>query len=143
MKKIRKFRYNVPRQNKIPHCRKNLCLLIWTNPFAGFGIEAASKVAVGYYLQLWGIFTAFMFVGIRNHNRAAQVVFCSLTVLFFLLARGDYTGIHTITVISGIVGIFCGLSAIYSDMGQILDAEFGKKIIPLGEWKTERTPRLQ
>ena len=29
-------------------------------------------------------------------------------------------------------GIFCGLSAIYNAMGQILNAEFGKKIIPLG-----------
>ena len=107
-------------------------VLIWTNPFAGAGIEAASKVAMGYYLLLWGIFTAFMFVGTLKHNRATQVVFGSLTVLFVLLALGDFTGNHTITIIAGFEGIFCGLSAIYSAMGQILNAEFGKKIIPLG-----------
>ena len=105
-------------------------VLIWINPFKG--VEAASKVAMGYYLLLWGIFTLFMFIGTLKHNRATQVVFGSLTVLFMLLALGDFTGIHTITTIAGIVGIFCGLSAIYSAMGQILKAEYGKEILPLG-----------
>ena len=105
-------------------------VLIWVNPFKG--IESASKVAMGYYLLLWGIFTAFMFVGTLKHNRATQVVFGSLTVLFFLLAIGDFAGNHTITTIAGFEGIFCGLSAIYNAMGQILNAEYGKKVSPLG-----------
>ena len=107
-------------------------VLIWTNPFAASGIEAASSVALGWYLLLWGIFTGFMFIGTLKHNRATQVVFGSLTVLFVLLALGDFTGIHAIHTIAGIVGIFCGLSAIYSAMGQILNAEFGKTVLPLG-----------
>ena len=73
-----------------------------------------------------------MFIGTLKHNRATQVVFGSLTVLFVLLALGDFTGIHAIHTTAGIVGIFCGLSAIYSAMGQILNAEFGKTILPLG-----------
>ena len=105
-------------------------VLIWLNP--GAKVEAADKISMGYYLLLWGIFTAFMFVGTLKHNRATQVVFGTLTVLFVLLALGDFTGNHTITMIAGFEGIFCGLSAIYSAMGQILNAEFGKKIIPLG-----------
>ena len=87
---------------------------------------------MGFYLLLWGIFTAFMFVGTLKHNRATQVVFGSLTVLFFLLATADFTGSHMIHTIAGYEGIFCGLSAIYSAMGQILNEEYGKKIIPLG-----------
>ena len=105
-------------------------VLIWVNPFKG--IEAADKTAMGYYLLLWGIFTAFMFVGTLKHNRATQVVFGSLTVLFVLLALGDFTGNHMITMIAGFEGIFCGLSAIYNAMGQILNAEYGKTVIPLG-----------
>ena len=105
-------------------------VLIWLNP--GEKVAAADKITMGYYLLLWGIFTAFMFVGTMKHNRATQVVFGSLTILFVLLALGDFTGNHTITMIAGYEGIFCGLSAIYSAMGQILNAEFGKKIIPLG-----------
>ena len=107
-------------------------VLIWWNPFAKSGVEAASEMAMGYYLTLWGIFTAFMFVGTLKHNKATQVVFGSLTVLFFLLAAGDFTGIHLIKTIAGFEGIFCGLSAVYNAIGQILNAEFGKKIIPLG-----------
>ena len=107
-------------------------VLIWVNPFADAGIEAASKVAMGWYLLLWGLFTAVMFIGTLKHNRATQVVFGSLTVLFMLLALGDFTGNHTITMIAGFEGIFCGLSAIYSAAGQILNEEYGKEIVPLG-----------
>lgn len=105
-------------------------VLIWVNPFKS--IAPADKLAMGYYLLLWGIFTAFMFIGTLKHNRATQVVFGSLTVLFLLLALGDFTGNHTITMIAGFEGIFCGLSAIYNAMGQILNAEYGKNVIPLG-----------
>lgn len=35
-------------------------------------------------------------------------------------------------IIAGFEGIFCGLSAIYSAAGQILNAEYGKTVIPLG-----------
>ena len=107
-------------------------VLIWVNPFADAGIEAASKVAMGWYLLLWGVFTGFMFIGTLKHNRITQIVFGSLTVLFVLLALGDFTGNHTITMIAGFEGIFCGLSAIYSAVGQIVNGEFGKTILPLG-----------
>ena len=107
-------------------------VLIWVNPFTAAGIEAASKVAVGWYLLLWGIFTGFMFIGTLTHNRITQIVFGSLTVLFLLLALGDFTGNHTITIVAGFEGIFCGLSAIYSAVGQIVNGEYGKTILPLG-----------
>ena len=107
-------------------------VLIWVNPWADNGIEAASKVAMGWYLLLWGIFTGFMFIGTLTHNRITQIVFGSLTVLFLLLALGDFTGNHTITTIAGFEGIFCGLSAIYSAVGQIVNAEYGKNVLPLG-----------
>ena len=105
-------------------------VLIWVNPFEG--INAATKTDMGYYLLLWGIFTAFMFIGTLKHNKATQVVFGSLTILFVLLALGDFTGNHTITIIAGFEGIFCGLSAIYSAVGQIVNGEYGKTVLPLG-----------
>ena len=105
-------------------------ILIWWNPFTG--IQAADATSLAFYLLLWGIFTLFMFIGTLKHNKATQVVFGSLTVLFMLLALGDFTGNHTITMIAGFEGIFCGASAIYSAAGQIVNAEYGKTIIPLG-----------
>jgi len=103
-------------------------VIIWTMAPEGF---EADKISMGYYLAVWGLFTAFMFIGTLKHNRITQIVFGSLTVLFFLLALGDFTGNGTITIIAGIVGLFCGLSAFYSAVGQIVNQEFNKNIFPL------------
>jgi uncharacterized protein len=104
-------------------------ILIWINPFKG--IEAADPKSMGYYLGLWCVFTCFMFLGTLKHNRASQVVFGSLTILFLLLSLANFTESEMIHTIAGYVGIFCGLSAIYNAMGQILNQEFGKKVLPL------------
>lgn len=105
-------------------------IFIWLNP--GSKVAAADSTSMGFYLLLWGIFTFCMFIGTLKHNRASQVVFLSLAILFFGLSIGDFTEQHIITNISGWIGIFCGISAIYNAMGQVINNEFGKKIIPLG-----------
>ncbi len=104
-------------------------ILIWINPFKG--IEAADPKSMGFYLGLWCVFTLFMFIGTLKHNRASQVVFGSLTVLFFLLSLADFTGAESIHTIAGYVGIFCGVSAIYNSVGQVLNQEFKKTVLPL------------
>ena len=58
-----------------------------------------------------------------------SIVIAAMGIALGGLALGDFTGNHTITTIAGFEGIFCGLSAIYSAMGQILNAEYGKNII--------------
>ena len=105
-------------------------IFIWCNPFHNAAADAKS---MGFYLLLWGVFTLFMFVGTLKHNRAAQVVFGSLTVLFFLLSIGDFTGIGGVTTLAGIVGILCGSSAIYTSLAQVINNEYGKTVLPLGE----------
>jgi len=104
----------------------SLCL-IWINPF---GVNPADNVSMGFYLALWGIFTFFMFLGTLAHNVITRIVFLSLTVLFFLLSIGDFTENHDVKAIAGVVGIICGLSAIYSAMAQVVNGEFGRKIFP-------------
>ena len=104
-------------------------IFIWLAPL---GTAPADKLSMGFYLLLWFIFTLMMYIGTLKHNRVTQVVFLSLTALFLLLALGDFTHNEGITRIAGWVGIFCGLSAVYSAVGQVVNNEFGKKIIPLG-----------
>ncbi|MGL4899917.1 MAG: acetate uptake transporter, partial [Shewanella sp.] len=87
------------------------------------------------YLTLWGIFTAFMFVGSLRYPRAKQFVFGSLTLLFFLLAARDFTGSALIGTIAGFEGMICGASAIYFAMAQVLNHEYGRTILPIGELK--------
>lgn len=104
-------------------------VLIWLNPFEG--MNAADDLSMGFYLLLWGVFTFFMFIGTLKHNRATQIVFGSLTLLFLLLAISHFALSHMVEQIAGYVGIFCGLSAIYTAMAQILNAEYGKQMMPL------------
>lgn len=97
--------------------------------------EAATGKAMAAYLFMWGLFTLVMFVGTLKMNRAMQVVFGSLAVLFFLLALGDFTGVEAITRVAGYEGIICGLSAMYTGLAQVLNEIYGKAILPLGNKK--------
>lgn len=103
---------------------------IWVLPLMGL-TAAASSVSVGAYLLMWGIFTAYMFIGTLNKSRALQVVFLSLAVLFFILATADITGIAIIKTIGGIEGIFCGASAMYLACAEVLNEAYGKKVLPI------------
>lgn len=106
---------------------------IWLIPRSSIGTDLKSnEISMGWYLLMWGLFTAFMFIGTLKLNRALQIVFGSLTILFVLLAIGDFTGIKIIKIVAGIEGIFCGLSAIYACAAQILNEVYGKKLLPLG-----------
>lgn len=104
-------------------------IVIWTNPTEG--MAAADEKSMGFYLLLWGIFSAFMYIGTLKHGRGIQFVFLTLTILFFLLSIGDFTGIATIKSAAGWVGIVCGASAIYNSVAQIINNEYGKVILPL------------
>ncbi|GAB6262224.1 acetate uptake transporter [Photobacterium sp. CCB-ST2H9] len=99
------------------------------------GLPASPAKFMAWYLTLWGIFTAFLFIGSLNYPRAKQFVFASLTILFFLLAARDFTGSELIGTIAGFEGIICGASAIYFAMAQVLNNEFGRTILPIGERK--------
>jgi succinate-acetate transporter protein len=74
-----------------------------------------------------------MFIGSLCYPVAKQVVFGSLTILFFLLAARDFTGSELIGTIAGFEGIFCGASAIYFAMAQVLNNEYGRTVLPIGE----------
>ena len=104
-------------------------IVIWTNPTEA--INAADAQSMGFYLLIWGIFSAFMFIGTLKHNRAIQFVFFTLTLLFLMLAIGDFAGNHSVTIAAGWVGIICGASAIYNSVAQILNNEYGRNIFPL------------
>jgi hypothetical protein len=103
-------------------------------PAMGWG-EAPETAAMVSYLIMWGIFTGVMFIATLKLSRALQVVFASLTILFFLLAISNATGSVVVTRIAGIEGIFCGLSAIYAALAQVLNSVYGKTVMPLGQVK--------
>lgn len=101
--------------------------------FKGMGWTAdnVDSTSMAFYLGVWGLFTAFMFVATLKKNLGLQVIFGTLTILFFLLAIGDYTGIAIIKTIAGYEGLLCGLSAIYLACAEILNESYGKQVLPV------------
>jgi len=104
---------------------------------AKFGWATASnEKAMAAYLFMWGLFTLVMFIGTLRLHVAGQIVFGSLTLLFFLLAYGDYASASPgFKQFTGWEGIFCGFSAIYTGLAQLLNELYGKVILPLGPVK--------
>jgi len=92
----------------------------------------ADNVSLGAYFAVWGILTLFLFIGTLKGNRSLQVVFLSLTVLFFLVAIKDITEISDIAYIAGIVGAICGGAAMYTAFGEVLNEQYGRTVLPLG-----------
>ena len=95
-------------------------------------IDKTSNPGMIAYLIMWGIFTFLLFFGTLRLSKALQFVFASLTLLFFLLAIGDYTCNPTIKQFTGFEGIICGGSAIYTGVAVLLNEVYGKVVLPIG-----------
>jgi succinate-acetate transporter protein len=93
--------------------------------------EAPEPVAMAAYLAMWGFFTAWMFVGTLKIGRGLQMVFGTLTVLFFLLAAGEFIESSAFATFTGIEGILCGFSAIYVAIGSVWNELYGRTVLPI------------
>jgi uncharacterized protein len=96
-------------------------------------MDATPAGFMGWYLFMWGLFTFFMWIGTFGKNRALQIVFFTLWILFFLLAIKDWTGEAIVGTIAGFEGIVCGSSAIYLAMAEVINESHGKTVLPIGE----------
>ena len=115
--------------------------LFWTT-LAGLLILLKVNIAgipeyseLGYYLFGWSIFSIFMFVGALKLHRGYMVVFGSLTLLFILLAIGNWTESIGLISIAGYLGMISGGLACYTGFGIWLNEVYGRTILPLGEAK--------
>jgi len=104
---------------------------IW-NTSSTSALTATSNTALAAYFFMWGLFTLAMFFGTLKANRALQMVFGSLTILFFLLTAYRLTLNADLLRITGYEGIICGLSAFYLAIAHVLNEVHGKKVLPIG-----------
>ena len=96
-------------------------------------IGPADEKAMSAYLAMWGLFTGVMFLGTFRLNRALQVVFGTLTVLFFMLAYGEIANASSgFKHLTGYEGLVCGFAAIYTGLAQVINELYGKIVLPLG-----------
>lgn len=107
----------------------SLVLLLVLPQFTGFSAPTAPSMEA--YFIMWGLFTFGMFFGTLKANRALQFVFLSLTILFFMLAIGEYLGNKTFTTITGIEGIICGSSSAYLGIAEVLNEAHKKTVLPI------------
>jgi hypothetical protein len=108
-----------------------LVFLVYFN--GKLGLQANSETFMAAYLFMWGLFTFFMWFGTWKANRGLQVVFLTLTILFWMLAARDGFGWKgSWAVLTGYEGVFCGASAIYCAMAQVINESFGRIVLPLG-----------
>ena len=102
--------------------------------FAGVPVVAdVSAGGVAIVLIAWGIFTFYATIASLKLPKAVTWVFITLTILFFLLAIGEFVPIvHTI---AGYEGVLCSLIAWYASAGILINTVHGKTVLPLGERK--------
>ena len=79
----------------------------------------------------WGIFTAYATIASLKVGRAVTSIFVTLTILFFLLAAGEWNA--TVHKIAGYEGILCALIAWYTSAAVLINTLFGRDVLPLGK----------
>lgn len=101
-------------------------------PKMGLGAAPDAK-SMGCYMFIWGCFSTCMFVGtLKKAPYALVFVFFTVVLLFFLLTAHFWAESEKLQEVAGVEGIICGLSAIYTAFGEILNEVYGRTIIPLG-----------
>lgn len=93
--------------------------------------EAPDPAAMAAYLAMWGLFTGWMFIGTLKLSRGLQMIFFTLTVLFFLLAIGEFVESTAFHTIAGVEGILCGFTAIYVAIGIVWNQLYGRTVLPI------------
>ncbi len=78
----------------------------------------------------WGIFTAYMTIGTFKISKLHIFVFATLTLLFFMLAAHFFGNLPAKPC--AIEGIICGAAATYGSAAVIVNAQFGRWILPIG-----------
>ncbi len=87
---------------------------------------------VGLYLLAWGIFTLYMTVAASRVNMAVLAVFVLLTITFFVLAIGDFTGSTTIHHLGGYLGILTAFAAWYTSFAGVTAFTHKRDFLPVG-----------
>ena len=97
---------------------------------------------VGYFaldgiILAMGIFyggIAQIFAGLLEYKKGNTFGLTAFTSYgSFWLAIGNIAGNAAIIHFAGWIGLICGASAIYLAMGEVLNEQFGRTVLPIGE----------
>jgi hypothetical protein len=94
------------------------------------GVVKLSGAGLAWTCILWGIFTAYMTVGAFKISKVHVFVFATLTLLFWLLAAVFFDALSA--KVAGAEGIICGAAAVYGSAAVVLNAMYGRWVLPIG-----------
>ena len=78
----------------------------------------------------WGMFTAYATVASLKGAKDVIAVFTLLTLLFFLLAIGEWS--HNMHKVAGYEGIVTAVVAWYASAAILINEKFGREVLPRG-----------
>ena len=90
--------------------------------------------ALGWYLLVWTIFTAYMTIAATRVSLAVLGVFAALTLTFLFLALGKFgsgSGATDLTKIGGWLGFITAVLAWYASMAAVTNATFKRIVFPV------------
>ena len=100
--------------------------------FVHFFAAGVTGPFVGWWLLLWGVFTFYMWVASLALNRAVMLIFLALWITFALLGFGAITGIASLSVFGGYMGLVTAFLAAYLAAAEVINETHGKTVLPIG-----------
>lgn len=87
---------------------------------------------IGLYLLAWGIFTLYMTIAASRVSGAVLTVFVLLTLTFFALAFGKFTGAPMWSHVGGYLGLLTAVAAWYTSLAGVTAFTFKRQWLPVG-----------
>jgi succinate-acetate transporter protein len=99
--------------------------------FENAGLVAqVPREGLGVFFIAWGFFMLYATVASFKVAKAVTAVFVLLTVVFFLLAIGEWNS--TVHEIAGYGGILVAVIAWYCSAAILINNVSGKEVLPMG-----------
>ncbi len=92
--------------------------------------EAATAIALGWYLIGWGIFTVVMLIAALRTTAVLAALFTLLATTFFLLGFGDLAHSEGLVRSGGYLGLVTAVLAWYACLAGVSASTFGRAVLP-------------
>ena len=100
----------------------------------GLIADTDMTLILAWFLTAWTIFTFYMWIGSFATNKGLALVFTLLIITFILLDIGHFTN-PAWNIVGGYFGLATAFAAWYVSAAGILNAVYGKTVLPVGHKK--------
>lgn len=102
-------------------------------PAIGLGTHP-NQLTMFFYLSLWGLFLATLFLGSFRQSVAIQTLYGLMMFSFSALAMDHLRADNIFMIIGCCTGIAASVVALYIALAENLNHLFHRTLLPMGEW---------